>query len=150
VTHAKYMWANLLRNKVRTLFTLFSLVSAFTLYGLLQPVHQVFTEGPSLDQAGRLIVAPKYSIADMLPVRIAGQIEALPGVSVTAHMTWFGGTYIDTANFFPQYAVTPEAYLEAMPELVLSDQARSTGCDSRSGDRREIWHAGGRVRAFDS
>ena len=133
MNHSTYILASLARNKLRTTLTVLSLVSAFVLFGLLQPVKQVFTEGPRLAEAGRLIVAPKYSIADMLPQRIGEQIAQVPGVAITAHMTWFGGTYIEQANFFPQYAVTPEAFLQAMPELRLSTDARAAFIRSRQG-----------------
>ena len=115
MSYATFIWANLTRNKVRTALTLLSLVIAFLLFGLLQPINRIFSEGASVGTVGRLIVTPRHSIADMLPVRYQGQFEQLTGIAVTAHMTWFGGTYQDGANHFPQYAVTPQAYLDANP-----------------------------------
>jgi putative ABC transport system permease protein len=111
--------ANLARHPARTLLTALSLILAFTLFGLLQPIRLLFAQGVGSGQDSRLVVGPKHSVADMLPVAHGQRIVALPNVGVVAHMTWFGGTYQDPSNFFAQYAVTPEEFLEINTEIEL-------------------------------
>ncbi len=118
--------ADLTRTPMRTILTVVSLVLAFVLFGLLQPIRVMFNEGIDLGADKRLIVTPKHSVADMLPVRHGGQIESIDSVAVVAHMTWFGGTYQDPQNFFPQFAVTPEEFLQVNPEVMIdADQTRA-------------------------
>lgn len=106
---------------MRTFFTALSLVMAFALFGLLQPIRVMFNEG--IDNAGesRLIAAPKHSVADMLPIQHASRIAQLDQVEVVAHMTWFGGVYQDVQNFFPQFAVPQAEFLAISPEIQLTE-----------------------------
>lgn len=111
--------ANLARHPARTLLTALSLILAFTLFGLLQPIRLLFAQGVGSGQDSRLVVGPRHSVADMLPVAHGQRIAALPNIATVAHMTWFGGTYQDPSNFFPQYAVTPQEFLQINSEIEL-------------------------------
>lgn len=124
MTYASLLRANLSRNPTRTLLTGSCLVIAFMLFGLLQPIGKMFREGPGSSSVPRLVVTPKHSIADMLPVSYWSQINKTEGVSAAAHVTWFGGTYIDPSNSFPQFAVTPKEYLSVLTEIRLPIEQR--------------------------
>ena len=87
-----------------------SLVFAFLLFGLLQPIRTMFNEGIELQGDKRLIVTPKHSVADMLPIRHAARIAQVDQVATVAHMTWFGGTYQDPENFFLSLRSTPKNF----------------------------------------
>ena len=119
----KLVIADLARTPLRTFLTSTSLVLAFMLFGLLQPIRVMFNEGVELSGDKRLIVTPKHSVADMLPVKHTARIAEVPNVEVVAHMTWFGGIYQDPQNFFPQFAVTPREFLRINRELRLSPDA---------------------------
>ena len=114
------MWSNLFRRKLRTLLTLFSVLVAFLLFTLLRTATDAFS-GAGFSQPGidRLVVAPKYSIIEPLPVSYLQQIESVDGVDNAAHADWFGGVYQDPRNFFPQYAVQPRDWFDLHPELVI-------------------------------
>ena len=77
--------ANLRDKSARSLLTVLALMIAFLLFGLLRPIGTVFSEGPSLNDIGRLVVTPKHSTSDMLPLQHASRIAALEQVSVTSH-----------------------------------------------------------------
>ncbi len=124
-------WANLRRNPTRTILTGICLVIAFLLFGLLQPISKIFREGPEMASVGRLVVTPKHSSSDLLPVRYFDQIQQIEGVTAVAHMSWFGGTYVDPANFFPQFAVTPEEYLQVISEIELPEDQREAFISNR-------------------
>src|SRR5262249_53485161 len=107
--------------------------SAFTLFGLLAPILSLFGHRGDLTGVDRLIVQPRHSITDFLPISHETAIRALPGVRATTHQTWFGGTFRDPANGFPRWAVPPESYLALRPEIVLPPEQRAAFVESRTG-----------------
>lgn len=113
------IWSNLFRRRARTFLTLFSIMAAFMLFGLLRSVVDAFDS--SLDVAGvdRLTVTPKFSIIDGLPISHMTRIDAVPGVAAVTHSTWFGGTYQNAANFFPKFPVEPRAYFDMYDEYIV-------------------------------
>jgi len=104
------VWAQLFRSKTRTLLTLFSVIVAFLLFGLLDSVRVAFTSGGSVEGANRMIVASRLSITQSLPVRLEAQIRTIPGVRDVTYAMWFGGIYQDPKNFFPNFSVAPNYF----------------------------------------
>jgi putative ABC transport system permease protein len=127
------LWAGLWRRPGRTALTAASLAMAFLLLGLLLPVLLAFAERGEIAGADRLVVQPRYSITDFLPISHEAIIAALPGVRTTTHQTWFGGTYRDPANSFPRWAVPPASYLTLRPEILLAPDQRAAFLASRTG-----------------
>ena len=107
------------RNQVRSFLTLACITIAFLLYGLLTPVQQLFTEGPNISGADRLIVSPRHSITDMLPLSHYNKVLAVNGVGAVAHQTWFGGTYQDNEVGFTQWAVSHDSFFDVFGEARL-------------------------------
>ncbi len=118
------IWAGIFRKPVRSLLTLASIVVAFLLFGLLQAVTVAFNSGAALADVDRLVVAPKYSIIDDIPVSYGARVAQVPGVKYVTHMSWFGGTYKEQGNFFPRWPVDVEYFFEVFPEYLLSDEAK--------------------------
>lgn len=127
------VWRNLLRRKVRTLFTLLSIMVAFVLFGYLAAVRVAFSMGVEIAGADRLMVIHKVSLIQPLPEAYKGRIEAVDGVTEVSHAIWFGGVYQDPLNFFGQFAVEPESYLNLYPEYVLTDDERAAWLATRTG-----------------
>ncbi|HEY0334144.1 MAG TPA: FtsX-like permease family protein [Stenotrophomonas sp.] len=126
------VWAQLFRSKTRTLLTLFSVIVAFLLFGLLDSVRVAFTAGGSVEGANRLVVASRLSITQSLPVRLESQIKTLPGVQGVTYAMWFGGIYRDPKDFFPNFSIAPnffDVYTEydVPPEQLKAFQATRTG-----------------------
>ena len=124
---------NLLRRKVRTFFTLLSVLVAFVLFGYLAAIRQAFRMGVDVTGADRLLVVHKVSIIQPLPESYEQRLEGLEGVTDVAHATWFGGIYQDPKNFFPQIAVDPERYLRLYPEFLLPQEQREAWLADRTG-----------------
>ena len=82
MSYVSLIWAGLFRRRTRTLLTLFSIVVAFLLFGLLRSIADAFSVGVDVAGVDRLIVQPKYSIIDGLPIRHLNQIRAVPGVAM--------------------------------------------------------------------
>jgi putative ABC transport system permease protein len=127
------VWKGVWRRPGRTALTAASLASAFLLLGLLAPILWLFGERGDLAGVERLVVQPRHSITDFLPVAHEAVIRALPGVRATTHMTWFGGTFRDGTDSFPRWAVPPATYLDLRPEIVLPAEQRRAFVESRTG-----------------
>ncbi len=128
-----FILANLFRRKARTLLTLASLAAGFLLFGLLQAVQLAFDRGVELSGDDRLITQGRYSFTEILPIGYRAQIAAVPGVELVTHAQWFGGYYQKQSNFFPNFAVDPESYLDMYPEFLISPEARAAFIATRDG-----------------
>ena len=146
------VWKNLLRHKIRTLFTVLSIVVAFILFSYLAAVRMSFAFGVEVAGADRLLVLHKVSLIQPLPESYKVRIEAVAGVTEVSYASWFGGIYQDTRNFFAQFAVDPESYLSLYPEFALSDAERKAWFRNRTGAivgrataARFGWNVGDRI-----
>ncbi|NUS38927.1 MAG: ABC transporter permease [Lysobacter sp.] len=131
----KYMhliWAALFRSKTRTLLTLFSVMTAFFLFGMLDSVRVAFNSGGNVTGANRMVVASRLSITQMLPYSLLSQIESTRGVKRSTYAAWFGGIYQDPKNFFPNFSVGP-GYMDLYPEFKLPVAQRKAWEADRTG-----------------
>ncbi len=71
------IWAGLIRKKLRTIFTLLSILVAFLLFGLLQGVNSAFSRGVEGAHLNRLVVQGKVSMTDQLPMAYRGRIAGV-------------------------------------------------------------------------
>ncbi len=115
--------AGLWRRPGRTLLTTLSLASAFLLVGLLFPILLLFENRGDSTGITRLIVQPRHSITDFLPINHAVTIQGVPGVRSVSHQTWFGGTFRDGTDSFARWAVPADSYFPMHPEMILSSAA---------------------------
>ena len=127
------LWKNLFRRKVRTLFTLLSIIVAFVLFSYLAAVRLAFSMGVEVAGADRLMLIHKVSFIQPLPESYQQRIEAASGITEVTHASWFGGIYQDVSNFFAQFAVEPEDWLNMYPEYELSDAERRAWFSNRTG-----------------
>ncbi len=125
--------SNMRRKVVRTAFTLLSLFVSFVLFGFLMAVRAGFGVGVELAGIDRLVMLHKVSLIQPLPYAYLNRILADEDVEAVAHANWFGGIYQDPKNFFPQFAVNPEGYLDLYPEILLPDEQKEAWFRNRSG-----------------
>ena len=123
------VWRSLMRRKLRTLFTALSILVAFVLFGALMSLKAAFSMGVDLAGQDRLVMIQKVSFIQPLPVSYQGRIATTDGVAAVTHATWFGGIYQDPKNWFAQFAVEPDAWMQMYPEYVLPE------------DRKQAWYA---------
>ena len=95
---------NLLRRKVRTIFTILSIAVAFLLFGVLMAIRTAFGMGVEIAGADRLMVIHRVSIIQPLPRNYGEKIRATPGVTDLTYANWFGGYYQDPSNFMANMA----------------------------------------------
>ena len=146
------IWSALRRKRVRTFFTLLSILIAFLLYGYLAAVNMAFRLGVDVTGADRLVLRHKVSFSILLPESYLGRIEATPGVVEATHASWFGGIYQEPKNFFPQMAVEPEGYLALYSEFLLPEEQkqawladRTAAIVGRNTAERFGWKIGDRI-----
>ncbi len=123
----------LLRKKARTLLTLLSVAAAFALFGMLDAVRVAFNAPQSVVGIDRLITSSRLSLIQPLPYADLARIQSTPGVKAVTYASWFGGIYQDPKNFFPNFPVDPETYLDMYPELVLPESQRQDFIKTRTG-----------------
>ena len=126
------IWRNLLRRKVRTIFTLASVFIAFVLYSFLMVVQNAFSMGVDVAGVDRLVLMHKVSLIQLLPVSYADRIRSTEGVMHVGHSTWFGGMYQDKATQFAVMAVNPE-YFQLYPEARIPEDQVQAWLADRQG-----------------
>ncbi|MEW5765314.1 MAG: ABC transporter permease [Acidobacteriota bacterium] len=109
--------ANVTRKKARLALTVGSYAVALFLFGVLAAVQTAFNQGLEVAGADRLIVRNKVSLIMPLPYAYRDRILLVPGVRKVTYATWFGGIYQDERNFFPNFAIDADHYLEVYPEF---------------------------------
>jgi putative ABC transport system permease protein len=127
------VWRSLMRRKLRTLFTALSIVVAFVLFGALMALKAAFGMGVDLAGQDRLIMIQKVSFIQPLPRSYQGRIASSEGIVAVTHQSWFGGIYQDPKNFFAQFAVEPEPFLQMFPEYVLTAERKQAWYANRTG-----------------
>lgn len=114
---------HLRKNWIRTLSTVLAMSVCIFLFCVLQTVIAAVNFGLTAGSTRRLVTRDYVSLANNLPVNYKQKIAAMPGVTDTSIVSWFGGIYRDPKNFFANLAVEPEAFLRIYPEVMLpSDQ----------------------------
>jgi putative ABC transport system permease protein len=133
VKYLHLLWANLKRKKTRTILTMLSILVSFLLFGYLVAIDHAMDMGVSVAGADRLLVRHKVSLIQPLPESYEPRIEQIEGVAAVTHATWFGAIYQDPKNFFAQFPVEPDEYLDMYPEFLLGEQERAAWRETRTG-----------------
>jgi putative ABC transport system permease protein len=122
-----------MRRKIRTLFTLLSILVAFILFGYISAINIAFSMGVDVTGADRLVLRHKVSIIQLLPYSYQARIEQVEGVVDVCHMTWFGGVYQDPKNFFMQAPIEPDRFFRLYPEFIVPDEQLEAFKRNRTG-----------------
>ncbi len=116
---------NVWRQKGRAVLTFFGLLVATLAFGLLSTVVSAWYAGAEGASNARLITRNAISLVFPLPISHADRIRQVEGVSSLSWANWFGGIYKEPKNFFPQFAIQPESYLNTYPEYLLTETERT-------------------------
>ena len=110
---------HLRKNWIRTLSTVLAMSVCIFLVCVLETVIAAVNFGLTAGSTRRLVTRDYVSLANNLPINYKQKIAAMPGVTDTTIVSWFGGIYRDPKNFFANLAVEPEAFLRIYPEIML-------------------------------
>jgi putative ABC transport system permease protein len=130
------LWSNLRRRKVRTIFTILSILVAFVLFSYLAAIRTAFAFGIEVAGADRLLTIDKVSLILPLPISYMSRIAQTEGVADVTHASWFGAIYQDASKGFQnvgQFPVEPEAYLKMYPEFQLPKEQFQAWLADRQG-----------------
>jgi putative ABC transport system permease protein len=146
------LWAGLQRRKLRTAFTLMSVITAFLLYGVLAAVKNGFSAGIEVAGADRLLTTHKVSLIQPLPISYWQRIRAVPGVREVTIATWYGGVYQDNPGVVQVFPVDPPSYLNVYSDYSVTTEDRERWFGDQSGAligramaNRFGWKVGDRV-----
>jgi putative ABC transport system permease protein len=129
----KLIVRNSFRHRLRTALTVLGVVIAIVAFGLLRTVIDAWYSGVDASSASRLVTRNSISLIFSLPISYKDRIRQIEGVKTVSYGNWFGGVYIEEKNFFPNFAVEPQSYLDLYPEYVLSPDERGDFLRDRKG-----------------
>ena len=122
------IFKNSLRNRRRSLLTIFSIGASLCLLGVMFALYRgLFLAGPTPGQELRLVTHHKVSITQPIPSYFGDKIRQLPGVREAMIWQWFGGTYKDARdqrNFFARFCVEPQKFFSVRPEIQMAEDQR--------------------------
>jgi len=146
------VWRNMMRRKIRTIFTLLSIFVTFVLFGYLMAIRSAFSMGIDLAGADRLMVLNKISIIMPIPASYNQRIKGIEGIKDVTFANWFGGYYQETKNQFPNMAVDAENWFRMYPEFSVPPEQHKAWLADRQGAiigadlaKRFNWKVGDRV-----
>jgi len=131
--YLRLVWAGIWRKRVRTILTMFSVVTAFILYGTLHGVTAGVDGAIEEMNDGRLRVMNRVNIIDSLPLAYKAQIETLPNVEKVAYYQTLVAYYRDPKDGISVGAVGIDEMLSVYPEIVLPDEQREAMRTTRTG-----------------
>jgi putative ABC transport system permease protein len=129
----KLITKNAMRHKLRTVLTVLGLLVATLSFGLLQTVVDAWYAGAEGASANTLVTRNATSLVFPLPLAYQARVRAVDGVSGVGYANWFGGVYKDPKNFFAQFAISGQSYLEIYPDYLLGEDERSAFLRDRKG-----------------
>ncbi|MCA9319394.1 MAG: ABC transporter permease [Planctomycetes bacterium] len=112
---------NLLRHPVRSLLTVGAALVAMFLLVFLRSVVTTLDDAVNQVSADRIVTQSAVSLFINMPESYLVQIQDVQGVESVMRLQWFGGVYKDPENFFAQFAVDTELFLDQFEECVFVD-----------------------------
>src|SRR5215813_132022 len=117
----KLVFKNILRNRLRTMLTILSLVVSLFLIVTLGTILTEFDRATEESNPLRLATRHAVSLGFAMPMAHLQRIRSIPGVKDAMEFNWFGGIYKDPKNFFANFAVDAKRLRDIYPELKMSD-----------------------------
>jgi putative ABC transport system permease protein len=128
---------NCWRNRRRTLLTIASIGVSMCLLGLMISLyHAFYLSAPAPEQARRLVVRNKISLAVPMPLSYQGHIRQLPGVQEVMISNWFGGVFKDNRdpkNMFARFSVEPEKLFTIYGDFRIPEDQKQAFIHDRTG-----------------
>jgi putative ABC transport system permease protein len=128
----RLIWVNLLRNKRRTILTVLSVMVALFLFTTLRSVVTALDAVSEVGSEARLITRSATGITFPLPQSYVERLKAQEGVQAVSWANWFGGIYVDQSNFFAQFAIDQDTYLDMYPEMAIPDDQKQAFLGERT------------------
>ena len=125
--------SSLRRKRLRTFFTMASILIAFLLFGLAESMRYALASGVEVAGADRLLTMHRVSFTQLLPASYQSRIRSVDGVVAVAPQTWFGAWFRDEGNQIPAFPTEPETFLKIYAEFVIPAAQKQAWIADRSG-----------------
>lgn len=129
----KLLLRNAFRHRLRAWLTVLSVAIAILAFGMLRSFIGAWYAGVEQSSATRLVTRNAVSLIFPLPLSYKDKIRQVEGVTTVSWGNWFGGIYIDEKNFFANFAVDAEPYLELYPEYLFNENEKTAFLRDRKG-----------------
>lgn len=147
------VWRNLVRKPLRLWLTLFAIVIAFLIWGVLGSFMANFGSAVDSSADNRMVTVNKVNFTQPLPSAYVNKIRALEGVETVSWQSWFGAYYREPSNVMVAMAIEPDTYLTIYGDMLrLPPEQREAFLKNRQGAivgerlaRRQGWKVGDRV-----
>ncbi|MDH4157327.1 MAG: ABC transporter permease [candidate division Zixibacteria bacterium] len=116
---ARLIARNTMRHPLRSSLTVLGLAIAVMAFIVIRTSIASWYAGAEAASPNRLVTINAVSMVFTLPLAYKERIARLEGVTGVSYAQWFGGTYVDPKNFFPQFAVDVNTYFDLYPEIVI-------------------------------
>ncbi|MCX7793877.1 MAG: FtsX-like permease family protein [Thermodesulfovibrionales bacterium] len=120
----KLLIKNAFRQRLRAFLTIIAATIAILAFGFLRTIVDAWYSGVEVSSPNRLVTRNAISLTTPLPISYKDKIKGVRGVNTVSYGNWFGGIYISEKNFFPNFAVHGETYLELYPEYIISEEEK--------------------------
>jgi putative ABC transport system permease protein len=127
------LWAGVWRKPARAVLMLLQIVSAFTLFGLLEGVNAGVRKNVEEAHADRLYVMSSVGGRDPLPISLLDRVRSTPGVQYVTPRVIFPGFYQKPNQNVPIVGVEADAHFAIIDEMKASKQAIEALRATRTG-----------------
>lgn len=149
----KLISRNARRHWLRSSLTILGLAITVMAFVIIRTTIDAWYAQAEAASPNRLVTRHAVSLTFFMPIAYADKIAGIDGVESVASAGWFGGVYIEPANFFAQFAIDPDKYLDMYPEFVLPvdqreafEKERNAAIVGRKLADRFGWSLGDRVQ----
>jgi len=146
------VWGALRRRPARTLLTVFSIITAFFLFGTLQGVNVGITKIMDVLDTAHLRVMSRVDMNTPMPLAHVARIAALPGVTGVTGLSFIVGSYQRPNNLQIVLGVDFKGLSKAYSEVKIPPEQLAAVLRTRSGAivgiaaaRRQGWKIGDRI-----
>jgi putative ABC transport system permease protein len=125
---------NAARHKLRTILTILGLAVATLSFVVIRTIIKSWYASAEILPPDRLVTRNAVSLVFGLPLAYEEKIKRVEGVELVGHGNWFGGLYNnDPKNFFANFAVGPDIYLEMYSEFVVPPEQKTEYFKTKDG-----------------
>lgn len=129
-----YVLKNILRNKVRTLFTVLSiglmLFLVTVLYAYLTSAEEI---GATSAQYNRVVVNSSQGLTQLLPRTHLDDVAKTPGARFATSLSWVGGKYRAERANFSQFATDSTSVFKVYDEYSMPESEANAWEDDKTG-----------------
>jgi putative ABC transport system permease protein len=146
------LWAGLWRKRVSTVLTMFCVVFAFALFGLLHGFSAAL--GGIIDAMSdtRLRTMSRVNITQPLPLAHRARMQTVPGVDEVSYYNFFAGYYQDRRNSIQVGAIDVASFNAIYPDIKIEPQYIDAMLHTRNGAlvgedlaKEQGWKVGDRI-----